>query len=1498
MSLPRLFQANAGRYNPFVLFARNKGRVSTRPTATGARFALTAARQSRAAAPSSTTDTQVSPSADAAYQYHPTSTADTGDFTGLPSGWSTPSGGGLELVTQYAVDGLGRDTEVVSPGGNVTYVVYNDAAHEVLIYRGWDSGTGLPTGPTEVTREDRADGYVETFTMSATPHTTGGVPDGTEAVSGLQTLRRSYVNAAGQVTTVDAYFDLSGLTYTTAVMGTAGVNFYQTQYDYDSRGRLARVQAPTGTITRQVYDGQGRLVSAWVGTNDTPASGSWSPTNNTSPSNMVQTAGYVYDGGGVGDGNVTQVTQYPGGTAANRVTQNWYDWRDRPVASKDGVQGTEDTTTHRPITYTTYDNLDEATQVQRYDGDGVTLTVSGGVPQAPSSSLLRAQAATSYDDQGRAYRTLAYDVNPSTGAVTTSLATNVYYNHRGQVMAVSSPGGLWAKTLYDGAGRATYSYSTDGAGGTTWSAAGSVSSDHVLEQTQGVYDADGNVVETVTRQRFDDETALGALGDAGTAPKARVSYAASYYDAADRLTASVDVGTNGGSAWTRPSGVPTGSGTVLVTSYAYNAAGWVQDTTDPRGLVRRVTYDALGRKTKVVQNYTGGTPGTQNDVATEYTYDGDGHTLTVKADEPGGGHQTTQFVYGATTGGGSAVNSNDLLTAVEHPDPTTGNPSSSQQDVYTVNALGQNLTAADRNGNVHTFSYDVLGRRTSDQVTTLGGGVDGSVRRIDTAYDGQGNAYLVTSYSTTGGGTVVNQVERLYNGFGQLTAEYQSHGGAVNTSTTPAVQYAYVEGASGANNSRLVSVTYPSGYVLSYNYASGVDSSISRLTSLSDSGGTLEGYKYLGLGTVVERNHPQTYVNLTYVSQTGSTGDAGDKYVGLDRFGRVVDQNWYTTSTSSSTDRFQYGYDADGNVLYRNNTVNTAFGELYAYDSLNQLTSFQRGTLNGTFTGLVGSASRSQSWTPDALGNFTGVTTDGTSQTSTFNQQNEFTSGSVTYDADGNTTADGTGNSYVYDAWDRLVSVSNGGTTVASYGYDGLGRRVTETHGSTTTDLSFSAGWQVLEEDVGGAAQARDVWSPVYVDALVLRDQSSLHNGTLDQRLYAQQAANWDVTALVSASGAVVERYVYDPYGAVSVLTAGWATRSVSQYGWLYLHQGGRVDPATGQYNFRRRDYSPTLQRWIEVDPSGFRAGDNNLYRAVGNDPLGLADPTGLQGKGTVRIENPGRVYTKEGETVQLRLRGQTQSGTPLIWIARNLPRGVTMDPSTGIISGKPSGNIADVTIEAYDGAGGYDIQHFDWYIGGGYLSGGVSPTHVPGEFVEGDDQYYPGQPPLIAGSRGPGWDLPTEGEPYPGENGPTTNIPPRRGFPYSDYYQFNLGIGGWYYWNGQITYVPSSGRLYMTPFGMGMGASPWPVTASLVGGTIPVEEKPGRSREDLVNSFTEGETANVSAGAVVGAGGTFSPSRGSPPGAVEYGLYTPQAGVTVTGQPRNWYAPVPKLGN
>jgi RHS repeat-associated protein len=138
------------------------------------------------------------------------------------------------------------------------------------------------------------------------------------------------------------------------------------------------------------------------------------------------------------------------------------------------------------------------------------------------------------------------------------------------------------------------------------------------------------------------------------------------------------------------------------------------------------------------------------------------------------------------------------------------------------------------------------------------------------------------------------------------------------------------------------------------------------------------------------------------------------------------------------------------------------------------------------------------------------------------------------------------------------------------------------------------------------------VWSPVYVDALVLRDRDSNGDGTLDERLYVAQDGNYDVTALFDNAGNVVERYIYDPFGQATILDASWNVLAASAFAWVYLHQGGRFDTTSGLYYFRNRDYSPTLGRWTSLDPLRYEAGDVNLYRALGNSPINTVDPTGL----------------------------------------------------------------------------------------------------------------------------------------------------------------------------------------------------------------------------------------------------------------------------------------------
>lgn len=80
-------------------------------------------------------------------------------------------------LTTTDVHNLGRPTEITDPNGNITYVVYRDDIFEVRTYQAWNTSTIAPTGPTIVQPEDRARGYCETLTTSATP-SLGGIENG------------------------------------------------------------------------------------------------------------------------------------------------------------------------------------------------------------------------------------------------------------------------------------------------------------------------------------------------------------------------------------------------------------------------------------------------------------------------------------------------------------------------------------------------------------------------------------------------------------------------------------------------------------------------------------------------------------------------------------------------------------------------------------------------------------------------------------------------------------------------------------------------------------------------------------------------------------------------------------------------------------------------------------------------------------------------------------------------------------------------------------------------------------------------------------------------------------------------------------------------------------------------------------------------------------------------------------------------------------------------
>jgi RHS repeat-associated protein len=1173
-------------------------------------------------------------------------TTQASSFENLPAGWATPTTGGLHLVTAYEVDALGRTTTMTDANGNITYTVYDDANHSMRTYRGWNASTNLPTGPIEISRRDLSGNYTETLTFAATPDIDGsGRPTGTEAITNIQTLSRSILNDAGQMIAQDRYVSI--LAYSTApTIGTAGINFLRTTYAYSNQGKVDRIQNPAGTITLLRHDGLARQVNTYVGTDDSTTDGfKWSPSNASASSNMVLLSTNEYDNGGVGNSNMTSTTQFPGGGADPRTTQYAVDWRNRVVVTKAGATATpatEDTETNRPLTFVVYDNLGRRTGQSVYDGDGVEIVDanSDGVPDAPAAALLRSSQTVTYDAQSRGYRTTEFSVDQSTGAIATPvLTTNLFFDRRGNLAMRNSPTSPVVQQRYDGAGRMIATYTLGNVPGTNWANAVVLTNAVVVEQYDNVFDSVGSTILTVTRQRFHDQstTTKGALGTPTTGIKARVSYVSGYFDAANRMTDSVNVGTNGGAIYVRPGAVPIRSDSVLVTSYEFDEAGRVQDVMDPRGIVARSVHDPLGRTVVSVLNYTGGAAGAQTDVTTTFDFDSSGQLASRTAVQPAGTpSQVTGYVYGVSAATGSGIASNDIMAETRYPDRVTGLPSASDAEVFTVNALGERLTFTDRAGSTHAYTRDIVGRQTANTVVTLGAGVDGGIRRIDVAYETLGQAQTITSFDAVTGASPKNQLARAFAAFGKIASEAQAHTGLVDAST-PKVQYLWSQGI-GGNHDRLTKTIYPDGTQVNVNYA-GLDSAMSRITSLSGakaSDGTsvvLEAIKYLGASTVVERSRPEVNVNLTLVNPTGAAGPAGDKYQGLDLFGRVADQNWVlgTGVSAVSVDRTQYSHDRNSNRATATNALNAAFNETYTHDALNQLETFERGA--------AGSPTDTQDWQFDALGNWTTNTIDGVAENRTANAQNELTDvggAALTYSPTGNLTTDAEGRTLEYDAWNRLIRVTSAdGLTWTEYTYNGLNHRIVEAVSgpfASTRDLYYSLGWQVLEErvrdgmgEIPATADTRYVWSPVYIDAMIARDRNAdsdtgTGTGGLEQRIYAIQDANWNTTAIVAASGVlgvatgnVVYRFVYSPYGASETLTASWTTpASPLVTTWRHLFQGLKFTEATGLAYVRNRDYSATLGRFIERDPIGFTAGDNNWYRMVRNAPTTWTDPSGL----------------------------------------------------------------------------------------------------------------------------------------------------------------------------------------------------------------------------------------------------------------------------------------------
>jgi RHS repeat-associated protein len=585
------------------------------------------------------------------------------------------------------------------------------------------------------------------------------------------------------------------------------------------------------------------------------------------------------------------------------------------------------------------------------------------------------------------------------------------------------------------------------------------------------------------------------------------------------------------------------------TTMEYDAVGRRTAVTDPLGRRTSLIYDALDR---VI------TKTDPSNAVTTYGYDENGNQIGV-TDALNHVSKTTYDVKNL------AVSQTDPLGHVSRvrydldDEPTVFTSPSGRTTSYAYDQRGHKTTMVDSLGNVVSYSYDNRGNlvAVTDQrgnKTTL---ILDELFRPAKVRDPVGNVASIT-YDLSG--NLKAMVDRLGN---NVAFDYD----ALNRPSR--VSYA----------DATVDYTYdPAGQVTrlddsqSGSIAWTYDASNRQLSETTQAGIVSYGYNAANQRTSMTAAN-RSAVNYSY-----------------DSSGRLQ-------TIAQGAEVFTYDYDALSRVvgLQRPNGITSS----YTYNAENRLVGVKHGNtpviedLHYTYT------------VDDALESITSLASGQrlpsqktSSAADSGNRIAQVGSSNFTFDAKGRTTARTTSEgatNYQWDARGRLVGVRLPDGRTVSYAYDGLGRRTNRTLGLESTNFLYDGNEVVSDTNSTGAT----------IDYLngPGTDQKLRQASAATGNLYFLRDHQESSSALTDASGNVVERLSFDPFGDNPA-------NSLTRYGYA----GRERDQATGLIYNRARWYDPQQGRFISEDPIGLQGG-LNLYSYVENDPVNHSDPLGLQGR-------------------------------------------------------------------------------------------------------------------------------------------------------------------------------------------------------------------------------------------------------------------------------------------
>ncbi len=950
---------------------------------------------------------------------------------------------------------------------------------------------------------------------------------------------------------------------------------------YDSTGRAIFASDALGRATGFGYDSAGMLRYEYLPSPDgvTPGATIYHEYNAADqPTKLRNENGhdttFEYDN----RGNLFRTTN-----AANDYTEVYYDPSGKPVKTVDELGR---------ATLTGYDARGRVAFSQSADPDG-TGPRSAAIAVSEydaAGNLIKTVAPNgairtfSYDTLNRLVETVAPD--PTTGAATGAVTRQAYDGN--QLWRETDAAGKVTQYEYDGSGRLKRQWLTttpDSTGqvptSTPFSTTDYNSLNEVVQQTnmrvledpdpaivtEFVYDKMGRVTkstldpsgEAITTANGYDAVGnliwtvdpIGMSDDPNeTTLAARV--AANFHTTTftyDRLNRQTSITLADPDHVFTTSGISNGTKVAPVTEYEYFAGGQLKKRTDASGNETSYAYDSLERLS------------TEETTAQKvsYAYDAASNVTSITTDIPTGPSakkQTRQFDY-------------DSLNNVVEERWLNKDDQVVRSSFYNYDINGSLLNESDPDS-AYNYTYDFLDRLVySNNFGTPG--IWGISKTF--AYDSRNLRTQLERTLHLAGGVNVNEAAEsyTYDNAGRLTGISQqssTRSGSNVTVPTKGVAYSY------RNDGQLEQVHRYAGASAVTTTGYGYDTA-GRLTSMLHEGPT--GTDLINLSwTLDDAGWVQTIVGpantatYTYdangqVLNVDNTGLPDEEY-DFDATGNRVGDGYDTAVNNRQTegDGYTYEYDYKGNRTRRSReddpsttTVDETEIVRYIWDYENRLTDVAIFSVTGT----------------------------GASEKLRLNKRLHYR-----YDLEGNK---------IERSLDKDTDGAATGSIVEgvynesqAYAYDG-----------SELKLVFnliSAGYSIIERYFDG----QDVDEVVAVDKVT--------GGSTTGTNWLLQDQQQSVRGITNSSGALQAGTNYDAFGNAFEYNGSWGAATSSTPTTRLKYTGKELDADTGLYDYSARWYDATAGRFISEDPAGFGAGDDNLYRYIGNSTPNATDPTGL----------------------------------------------------------------------------------------------------------------------------------------------------------------------------------------------------------------------------------------------------------------------------------------------